>query len=290
MFHRKLKQAPKRAEITQLLRDDGENYNVPKKKRAPTGLGRLARVTVAAAITLGLAFVGLEDGQYHASINIASCGSNSESTMPSRQQTKTNRSDNWSGYEATSKKFTSISASWAVSCISGSFLPKNAAQWIGLGDSSIIQTGIIYRSVVGLGEYTTFYETYPGSALPLGLKVEPGDRIYAGISLISAKADLWRITMQDLSRGESASRIVQYNGADNTAEWIVEHTTQFLDTGLADFNVAKFGNTSASVFGVAHELQSLRYTPYSMIGAEVKPMAVTSGLSGNGSFSVYFDG
>ena len=287
ILNHKPRAAESQAEIARLLRKG--DCPVSEKRHRHKRMGKVAKVITASAVVLGLAFCGVVNERYNVYINVGSCAQQSQSLNTKSGPISGASSNNWSGYVAAPKDFSSVSASWNVSCVDGSFAPKTSAQWVGLGNSSIIQAGTISKTVLGLKVYSTFYEVYPEPSAPLGLKVEPGDNVSANISLINAKNGLWRITVSDTSRSESVSRVVHYYGAHDTAEWIVEKpATKLYSFSLADFNVASFSNASASVSGVTYGLASLPNVGYSMVDGSGRQISVPSSLLGGGSFFVYY--
>ena len=55
-----------------------------------------------------------------------------------------------------------------------------------------------------------------------GFNVSPGDRISASVAEVVNDANVWTITIKDLTKGESFSTTVPYSSSHLTAEWIEE--------------------------------------------------------------------
>jgi hypothetical protein len=183
------------------------------------------------------------------------------------RRANTNQSSNWFGYNQGSleqghKLFHSITGNWTVPTASQH--TKGQAQyssdWIGIGggcvdagcavgDSTLIQTGT-EQDVASNGtpSYSAWWEVIPAPSLTITkLKVAPGDRMHASISQLATGVEVWKITIQDLSKGESYSTTVPYPSSMDTAEWI-EETPLILGTNAG---FAALPNLSSPAFDLA---------------------------------------
>lgn len=154
----------------------------------------------------------------------------------------TNQSNNWFGYnqgalEQGGKLFNSISGQWTVPTATQHTAGQAEASsdWIGIGggcvdagctltDSTLIQTGTEQDvSAGGQASYSAWWELVPVPSLTISnMTVQPGDRMSATIAEIVPDANLWKITLSDLTRGESFSTTVPYVSTHLSAEWIEE--------------------------------------------------------------------
>jgi hypothetical protein len=151
-------------------------------------------------------------------------------------------SNNWFGYNQGSLEqghslFHSISANWTVPTATQHTKrqAEDSSDWIGIGggcvdvgctvgDSTLIQTGTEQDvSSAGTRSYSAWWEVIPGPSLTITrMKVRPGDRMHASLAEILAFANLWKVTIKDLTRHEVYSTIVPYASTHDTAEWIEE--------------------------------------------------------------------
>jgi hypothetical protein len=155
---------------------------------------------------------------------------------------QTNQSNNWFGYnqgtlEQGGTLFHSITGDWTVPSAS-QHTPGQAeasSDWIGIGggcidagctvgDPTLIQTGTEQDvGTSGHPSYSAWYELVPAPSLTIsGMTVGAGDHMHASIAESVAGSDVWTITLQDVTRGESFSATVPYPSTHATAEWIEE--------------------------------------------------------------------
>ncbi|HEV7133315.1 MAG TPA: G1 family glutamic endopeptidase [Gaiellaceae bacterium] len=186
----------------------------------------------------------------------------------------TNQSSNWFGYNQGSLAlggtlFSSITGDWTVPAATehtaGS--PAYSSDWIGIGggcvdagctvgDSSLIQTGTEQDSD---GTYSAWWEIIPGPSLTIsGMTIAPGDHMHASLAEVLVGANVWAITLQDVTKGESFTTTVPYSSTHLTAEWI-EETPLLLgaNAGFAALpNLTKIAFTNATVNGANANLQA----------------------------------
>jgi hypothetical protein len=154
----------------------------------------------------------------------------------------TNQSNNWFGYnqgalEQGNKLFNSISGDWTVPAATQhtSGQAEASSDWIGIGggcvdagctvtDSTLIQTGTEQDvDATGAPSYSAWWELVPAPSISISnMTVSPGDHMHASISEVVNDANLWTISIQDVTKGESFSTTVPYSSTHGTAEWIEE--------------------------------------------------------------------
>ena len=156
----------------------------------------------------------------------------------------TNTSSNWFGYnqgtlEQGSKLFNSITGDWTVPTATQHTAgqAEDSSDWIGIGggcidagctatDSTLIQTGTEQDvDATGAASYSAWWELVPAPSLTISnMTVEPGDHMHASISEVVPDSNVWTITIQDVTRGESFSQTVPYRST---------HATRRVDRGDA---------------------------------------------------------
>ena len=128
----------------------------------------------------------------------------------------------------TKTSFSAVSGSWTqptADCGAGS--PSHSAFWVGLGGYSgdhLEQTGTSADcSATGQASYSAWYEVIPAPSLTISkMKVSAGDHMHAAVSQVVGGVDLWKITLQDLTKNETYTTTVPYSSTHDTAEWIEE--------------------------------------------------------------------
>ena len=161
------------------------------------------------------------------------------------------QSSNWFGYnqgtlEQGGKMFHAITGDWTVPTATQHTAGQDEASsdWIGIGggcldaactvgDNTLIQTGTEQDvSGDGTASYSAWYELIPAPSLTIsGITVHPGDHMHASISETISGADVWNITLQDVTTGKSFSTTVPYPSTHATAEWIEETPLTFGTSG-----------------------------------------------------------
>jgi hypothetical protein len=224
---------------------------------------------------------------------------------PHSLQANTNTSSNWFGYnqgalEQNGKLFNSITGDWTVPTATQHTAgqDESSSDWIGIGggcidsgctatDSTLIQTGTEQDVSSGTASYSAWWELVPAPSITIsGMTVKPGDHMHASIAEVVPDSDVWTITLNDVTRGESFSQTVPYSSTHATAEWI-EETPLLIGTnaGFAALpNLTNPGWTSATVNGASAGLK----TPEEMdlvdsggkvIGAPSAPNASANGFN-----------
>jgi hypothetical protein len=180
----------------------------------------------------------------------------------------TNQSNNWYGYnqgtlEKGNKLFNSVSGDWTVPTATQHTKgqAEYSSTWIGIGggcidsgctatDSTLIQDGT-EQDVDSNGNpsYSAWWEVIPGPGLTISnFNVSPGDHMHSDISEVVPNSDVWKITLQDVTKGETFTQTVPYTSTHATAEWIQE-TPVVLDP--SNPGLAALPNLSTNSFTAA---------------------------------------
>jgi Peptidase A4 family len=216
-----------------------------------------------------------------------------------------NSSSNWFGYnqgalEQGGKLFNSITANWTVPAATQhtSGQAEASSDWIGIGggcidsgctatDSTLIQTGTEQDvSSTGAPSYSAWYELVPAPSLTISsMTVSPGDQMHASVSEVVSDANLWTITIQDVTRNESYSTTVPYASTHASAEWIEETPLEIgTNAGFAALpNLTNPAFTSGTVNGSPVKLSpseemDLTDSSGAVIGAPSAPNSAGSGF------------
>ena len=178
------------------------------------------------------------------------------------------QSNNWSGYnqgtlEQGTKLFNQVSGDWNVPTATQhtSGQAEASSTWIGIGggcvdagctvtDASLIQTGTEQDVAAdGTASYSAWWELVPVPSLTIsGITVHPGDHMHANIAEVVPLTDLWTITLQDVTSGQSFTQTVPYPSTHLTAEWINETPTEI---GTGGVGLSAMPNLSTVTFSGA---------------------------------------
>jgi hypothetical protein len=218
-----------------------------------------------------------------------------------------NQSNNWFGYnqgtlEKSNTLFHSITGDWTVPTATQhrSGTDESSSDWIGIGggcidanctvgDNTLIQTGTEQDvDASGKASYSAWWELVPVTSITISnFTVSPGDHMHASISEVVDSSDVWNITLQDVTKGESFSTTVPYPSTHATAEWI-EETPLVIGTsgtGLAALpNLSNVPFSNATVNGANAGLKSseaidLIDSNGNVIGAPSAPNGTADGFS-----------
>jgi hypothetical protein len=212
----------------------------------------------------------------------------------------TNQSNNWYGYnqgtlEKGNKLFNSVSGDWIVPTATQHTAgqAEYSSTWIGIGggcvdasctvtDNTLIQDGTEQDvDSTGKSSYSAWWEVIPGPGLTItNFNVSPGDHMHSDISEVVPNSNLWKITLQDVTKGETYTTTVPYSSTHATAEWIQE-TPVVLDPsnpGLAalpklstnSFSLSKTNGQNAGL--VSGEKMDLVDENGNVIGAPSDPL------------------
>ena len=217
----------------------------------------------------------------------------------------TNSSSNWFGYnqgtlEQGSKLFNSITGDWTVPTATQHTggQAEDSSDWIGIGggcidagctatDSTLIQTGTEQDvDATGAASYSAWWELVPAPSLTISnMTVGPGDHMHASISEVVADSDVWTITIQDVTRGETFTQTAPYPSTHATAEWIEETPLEIgTNAGFAALpNLTNPAFSAATVNGgpaglKASEEMDLTDSNGNVIGAPSAPNSSADGF------------
>jgi hypothetical protein len=218
-----------------------------------------------------------------------------------------NKSNNWSGYnqgtlEQGTKLFNQISGTWTVPTATQHKAgeAENSSSWIGIGggcidanctatDATLIQTGTEQDVATnGTASYSAWWEIIPAPSLTIStMTVSPGDTMHAKIAEIVPLTDVWTITLQDLTKGETFTQTVPYPSSHLTAEWITETPTLISTSGTslaampnltgASFSAAKTNSASAGL-KASEEIQLVN-TSGQVLATPSAPNATADGFT-----------
>jgi hypothetical protein len=173
-----------------------------------------------------------------------------------------NQSNNWSGYDqgavATGKTFHQVAGNWTVPTATQ---PKPgqagySATWVGIGggcvdaacsttDSTLIQAGTEQDvDSSGAASYTAWYEVIPLPSITASLPVRAGDQVHVDIHENIPNSELWSITIQNLTTGQSYGITLSYLSTYLTAEWIVETPIVVSSSGTSVGPLPKLGTVT----------------------------------------------
>ena len=217
-----------------------------------------------------------------------------------------NQSNNWFGYnqgtlEQGSKQFHSITGDWTVPTVSQHTAgqDESSSDWIGIGggcidaactltDNTLIQTGTEQDVSSGTPTYSAWYELVPVPSLEItSLTVSPGDHMHASISETVSGADIWNITITDVTKNQTFTTTVPYPSTHASAEWIEETPLVFGTGGAGLASLPNLTNPrfdSATTNGAPAGLKSseqvqLTDSSGAVIGSPSAPDAQADGFS-----------
>jgi hypothetical protein len=215
-----------------------------------------------------------------------------------------NQSSNWFGYgqgtlEQGSKLFDSITGDWTVPAATQhtSGQAEASSDWIGIGggcvdagctvtDSTLIQTGTEQDvDATGAPSYSAWWELVPAPSISISnMTVSPGDHMHASLSEVVNDANVWNITITDVTKNETFTTTVPYPSTHATAEWIEETPLEIgTDAGFAALpNLTNPAFSSGTTDGSAVKLTSSEEMQLIDSGGNVigTPSAPTGGGSG----------
>jgi hypothetical protein len=196
-------------------------------------------------------------------------------------------SRNWAGYVAQNGPYTTVSGTWTVPSVTGSYATSADAAWIGIGgmsSSDLIQSGT--QDIVDPdGQVSTsgFYELLPDAAITIPtVTVHPGDSVT--VSIARQQLNRWQISFTDTTDRQTFKTTVAYTSSLSSAEWIEEAPSDGSGTmPLANFGSVSFKHGASNHGTIAKSgAQSL-----TMADDQGQTLATPSALSSDGaSFTV----
>jgi hypothetical protein len=176
---------------------------------------------------------------------------------------QTSVSTNWAGYVAVpaggaGSHFSGVSGSWtepSTTCAAGH--EALSAVWVGLGGYSehshaLEQVGTDADCTrAGAARYRSWYELLPAAPVNLKMRVRPGDRMLASVTVAGQDVTL---RIRDLTTGGRFQTTKRRALIDaSSAEWIVEAPSACAGNDaceilpLADFGQVAFSNATATI-------------------------------------------
>ncbi len=199
-------------------------------------------------------------------------------------------SHNWSGYAATSGKYTSVTGTWTIPQVSSNGAPGVGATWVGIGgvtSRDLIQAGT-QETDGGAGrvQYGAWVETLPQVSEPVPFAVRPGDSVT--VTITEQSANNWSIDFTNNTTGKTYHTTKRYTSSHSSAEWVVEAPSSGNGVlPLDNFGNVSFTNASATQDGQSVNLGQAKAQPITMLGNAGQKLAVPTGIgSDGGSFSV----
>jgi hypothetical protein len=195
-------------------------------------------------------------------------------------------STNWSGYAATGRTFTSVSATWVQPAGSCTSATRYSSFWVGLdgySSNSVEQTGTDTDCSGGRPRYYGWYEMYPNPSFSFGSTVSAGDTISASVTY--AGSNKYTLKLSDVTRGWTSTTTKTLSGASrNSAEVIIEAPCCTSSGGilpLADFGTVHMSNSIANGSAIG----SLSHVEITMVNNSGQDKDTVSALSNNENFS-----
>jgi hypothetical protein len=163
-----------------------------------------------------------------------------------------NKSTNWGGYnqgtlEQGGKQFHKISGTWRVPTATQHKAGQEefSSTWIGIGggcvdagcttgDNTLIQAGTEQDVAAnGKASYSAWWELIPSPSTTISnFRVRPGDKMFVDISETVSGGNVWKITVKNVTTGQTFTTTTPYSSTHATAEWI-EETPLLIGTGGA---------------------------------------------------------
>ena len=172
-------------------------------------------------------------------------------------------SSNWSGYAAlapvgVSAAFSDVTGTWVqpkVTCVAGR--SDAVALWVGLGgDSEASQaleqlgTSAECNGSGTVPKYDAWWEIVPAAAVPIPLKIQPGDRVTAAVLVTGQKVTMSLKNLTRKTRFSKTQTVTQPLDV-SSAEWIAEAPSSCTSSGrcravpLTQFGTVTFTNAAA---------------------------------------------
>jgi Peptidase A4 family len=216
----------------------------------------LRRVLVAAATVALVAVIG--SGTAAAGLRLPRSGLAQFSAFAASEV-----STNWAGYAVAAqagagKRFTSVTGRWVQPAAACAGTPTYSAFWVGLGGFSassyaVEQTGTQANCYVQEPYYTAWYELFPAPPVYLKMRIRPGDRMSATVTV---NRRIVLIRLKNVTTDKLfVKRLAMKRPDVSSAEWIAEAPTGCDFFGacstlpLTNFGTVDFSRGTASVKG-----------------------------------------
>jgi hypothetical protein len=192
-------------------------------------------------------------------------------TASSAQTARESVSENWAGYVASGKTFSSVAGAWTQPTVSAnpSSAQSYSAAWVGLGGASgqsqtLEQIGTAADYSNGHAEYYAWYELPPSTQVRLNIAIHPADKITAKVSVSAASV---KVSLADQTTGRSVVKTLHESHPDlSSAEWIVEAPAaqtfggNYRILSLADFGKVAFTRATATAGGHTGAISDSRWS------------------------------
>ncbi|NUR27829.1 MAG: hypothetical protein HOV83_18625 [Catenulispora sp.] len=193
-------------------------------------------------------------------------------------------SSNWSGYAATGRTYTKVSATWTQPAVSCGSATTYSSFWVGLdgdGSNSVEQTGTEADCSGGRAVYSSWYEMYPKYPVNFSNPVSPGDVFQASVTY--SGSGKFVLVLTDKTKGWSHTiNATLNNPALASAEVIAEAPSSSSGVlPLSNFGTVNFSNSSAN----GASLSSFSPDKITMASGSTTK-AVPGSISSGGNFSV----
>jgi hypothetical protein len=195
-------------------------------------------------------------------------------------------SSNWSGYAATGRTYSSVSANWTEPtghCSSGT---QYSSFWVGLdgySSSTVEQTGTDVDCSGRTPQYYGWYEMYPAYPVNFSNTVRPGDSLSGSVTHTGGSS--YTLVLTDHTEGWTQTIHSSLSGAANSsAEAIVEAPcckSNGQPLNLADFGTANFSSVTAN----GSPISSFNPTEIIMVNNEGQDKDTISSSTDGNSFT-----
>jgi hypothetical protein len=195
-------------------------------------------------------------------------------------------STNWSGYAATGRTYTKVSASWVEPTGTCSGSAKYSSFWVGLdgfSSSSVEQTGSEVDCSGRTAQYYSWYEMYPAYPVNFSNTVRPGDHFTGSVTFNGGSS--YTLVLADTTQGWSHTVSASLSGAANSSAEVIAEAPCCTASGgilpLAHFSPVTFTNATANGSAIGN----FSPTEIIMVNSSGTAKDSISALSGGNSFT-----
>jgi hypothetical protein len=259
-----------------------------------------APALAALALTVACAGMASALSTYQPTVDSHRPTASAQVVSGTHTQGRASTSPNWAGEAMKSKTrgtFQGVSAYWYVPRVKATARSKYSCTWVGVDgatNSSLIQTGTESDSINGHTRYYAWWEILPASQKVIRysngnpVPVRPGDKMW-GFVVKTATPGVWRIYLQDITRGWTLDITRNYSGPGQSAEWIEEATQiggkispmpRFSPVTFTGLEVAEAGTWYSTALGASNGIKLVQHGQL-----RAYPASVTA--TNPQSFSVY---
>lgn len=256
-----------------------------------------SRILLASVAIIMLGILTVASAYYyytHLSSGASPSPSASPTPAPASAPSAITTDLNWGGYAVASDfnnpqpVISEVSGSWTVPEVSISQNDRFSAIWIGIGGTfgtSLIQVGTEQDCINGAVSYSAWYELLPENSITITtMEISPGDTISASITLADPTANVWTISISDLSNAQSFSQDLPYDASRLSAEWVVERPlVNNVLSQLADFSLITFSKCNVKLDGKTENLNVVPSLKIVLVNKQRMQLVNVSNLGGGGS-------